>query len=253
LLGVLAAVGLSAAAGALLALPTLRLRGLHLALATLAFAAAMDGIFFDQRFGSGGSLTVDRVHIPGIPTSSDRAFLVLLSVVFAVGMVGLLALRRGRIGRRLLAISDSPQACATLGLNINWTKLVVLAVSAGMAGLGGALLGGEQHSISAMDVTQLSSLSLLLLLLVGGRSSASGALVGAAVYAAFPALAAHFSVLRNVQLIATGGAAILVCRHPEGIVGMVKDQFQLVAKLVNSRDRYASSRAIEEGHAQLIG
>ena len=84
LFGVLAAVGLAAGFGAVVAIPTLRLRGLYLALATLAFAQAMDYIFFSQVFGSyGGGLKVARAHIPGIPTTSDRAFFILAAVVFA--------------------------------------------------------------------------------------------------------------------------------------------------------------------------
>src|SRR5205807_9924795 len=141
LLGVLAAVGLAAAAGALVALVTLRVRGLYLALSTVAFAQAMVYVFFDNNnvFGQGGALEVARVHVPGISLHSDRAFFVACAVVFAAAAVGVLALRRASFGRRLAAMSDSAAACATLGMNIAWTKLAVFTVSAGLAGPAGVL------------------------------------------------------------------------------------------------------------------
>src|SRR5439155_934320 len=143
--GLFAAIGLAGAAGALVAFPTLKLRGLYLALATLAFAQAMDIIFFNQYLGqglSGGSTPVDRVHLPGLSMESDRAFVILLAVAFSVVGVGLIAVRRGRYGRRLASLNDSPAACAALGLNINLTKLVVFAAAAALAGIGGVFFGG---------------------------------------------------------------------------------------------------------------
>ncbi|HET7523393.1 MAG TPA: ABC transporter permease, partial [Acidimicrobiales bacterium] len=113
LLGILAAVGLAAAVGALVALPALRLRGLYLALATLAFAYGMDLAFFNnvRVFGVSLSLEVARPHIPGISFASDRSYLMLLASVFTVLAVAVLAMRRSRFGRRLLAVNDSPAAC----------------------------------------------------------------------------------------------------------------------------------------------
>src|SRR5207244_2940700 len=80
LIGLAAAAVLAGAAGGLVALPTLRLRGLYLALATFAFAQAMDTVFFTNVFGAGGSISVARPHIPGVPRT-DRAYFVLLAVV----------------------------------------------------------------------------------------------------------------------------------------------------------------------------
>src|SRR5439155_12458303 len=122
LLGVLAAVGFGAAAGALVALPALRLRGLYLALATLAFARGMDAAFFNNNhvFGQGGALHIGRIHLPGISLAGDRAFLVFSAVVFAACAVGVVALRRASFGRRLAAMSDSPAACVTLGMSLTW-------------------------------------------------------------------------------------------------------------------------------------
>src|SRR5207248_8894227 len=102
LLGLLGAVGLAGAVGAVAALPALRLRGLYLALATFAFGAAMTPVFFNNNsiFGVGGALSVGRVV-----AHSNRWFVVVIAVVFALASVGVLAVRRSEFGRRLLAMA----------------------------------------------------------------------------------------------------------------------------------------------------
>jgi len=226
-LGVLAAIGLSAAVGALVAMPTLRLRGLYLALATFAFAAIMDSAFFNESLGTGGSLFIRRVRIPGIPTQSDQAFFVLTCVVFVACAIGVLALRRGPFGRRLVAANDSPAACATLGVNINSTKLIAFTISAGMAGLAGVLYGGSPGAVSSADFASLVSLTVLLLARVGGINTATGALLGAATLTAFNVAAPHFPRLGELQYLLTGLAAISVGRDPNGISGRIANMIEL--------------------------
>jgi branched-chain amino acid transport system permease protein len=225
LVGILAAVVLSAAFGAAIALPTLRLRGLYLALATLAFAQAMDYIFFDQVFSAyGAGLQVARIRLPGIPTTSDRAYLIVLAVVFVLAAIGVLAVRRGRYGRKLAALNDSPQACATLGVNISYTKLAVFSASAGLAGLAGALYGGQQHLVTPDDFVLLTSLVILLLLLIGGRNTVTGALLGALFFSvAFPVAQEHLPSLSNIQFLLTGLGAITVGQNPNGIGGQLAE------------------------------
>ena len=220
-LGVVFAVLLAALAGAAVALPTLKLRGLYLALATFAFAKAMDEIFFNKQFGAGGSLDVPRLRIPGIPTESDQAFFMLLAVTFAVCAVGVLAIRRGRYGRQLTALSDSPAACATLGVNTNITKLIVFSVSAGLAGLSGALFGGLRGSVGPNDFVVLASLLLLLTLRIGGVNTVTGALVGAFTVAIFPTLQSHVPQLPQLAYLATGLAAVSLGRDPNGLGGQI--------------------------------
>jgi branched-chain amino acid transport system permease protein len=226
-LGVLAAIGLAAAVGALVALPTLRLRGLYLALATFAFAAIMDSAFFNTSLGTGGSLHIGRVRIPGIPTQSDQAFFVLCCVVFVVAAIGVLALRRGPFGRKLVAANDSPAACATLGVNINSTKLIAFTISAGMAGLAGVLYGGSPGAVNSADFASLVSLTVLLLARVGGINTAMGALLGAATLTAFDVAAPHFPRLGELQYLLTGIAAISVGRDPNGISGRITNVIEL--------------------------
>jgi branched-chain amino acid transport system permease protein len=226
-LGVLAAIGLSAAVGALVALPTLRLRGLYLALATFAFAAIMDSAFFRESLGTGGSLPIGRLRIPGIPTRSDQAFFMVCCVVYVACAIGVLALRRGPFGRKLVAANDSPAACATLGVNINSTKLIAFTISAGMAGVAGVLYGGSPGAVSSADFASLVSLTVLLLARVGGINTATGALLGAATLTAFNVAAPHFPRLGELQYLLTGMAAISVGRDPNGISGRFASLIEL--------------------------
>lgn len=222
LLGLVAAVVACAGVGALLALPTLRLRGLYLALATFSFAAVMDNVGFSKIFGLGGSVTVGRPHIPGIPTQSSSAFFVFCAVVFGAAAVGLLALRRSSFGRRLVAINDSPAACATLGISVNRTKLITFTMSAGIAGLAGALYAGAPGQVSANDFAALVSLVVLLLARVGGINTATGALFGGLVFILFPAVEPHLPAsFGQLQYLLTGLAAVSVGRDPNGAGGRV--------------------------------
>jgi ABC-type branched-subunit amino acid transport system ATPase component/branched-subunit amino acid ABC-type transport system permease component len=218
LLGLLAAAALAAVVGALVALPTLRLRGLYLALATLAFAQAMDTVFFTKVLGSGGSFEVARPHLPFVPRG-DRAYLFELAVAFGLAGAALLAVRRGRLGRRLGAIDDSPAACATLGLSLPATKLLVFAGSAALAGVGGALLVAVPGQGSNNDFLALSSAALLLVARIGGINSVSGAFLGGIFMAGMPALQQEVPQLGEYQLtfLLTGLGAVALARQPEGI------------------------------------
>lgn len=225
-LGLLAAAAVAGAAGVLVALPTLRLKGLYLALATLAFSQAMDGAFFTHAFGSNDSLAVGRVDLPLLDTTSDLGFFRFSCVVFALAAVALLAVRRGSWGRRLTALNDSTAACATLGLDVDRSKLVVFGASAALAGVGGVLYGGSRVAVSSSDFVLLQSLVLLLLLLVGGRDRVVGAFLSAMAFAVlFPELKTRLAELGDVpglselQFLLTGLAVLVVARSPEGLAG----------------------------------
>ncbi|HXY43269.1 MAG TPA: ABC transporter permease [Acidimicrobiales bacterium] len=217
-LGLLAAVALAGAVGAVIALPAIRLQGLYLALATLAFAASMDAGFFEtSHFGGyGGYLAVGRAPVLGLELSSGRAYLLFLLVVYALAAIGVLALRRGRFGRRLVAAHDSAVAASTTGVRVARTRLAVFALSAALAGLGGALLGGVDFIAEPNDYQMLSSLALLLLLTVWGIRSVSGVLVaGLGLYLIPYWLNGNYSWL----YLLTGLGAIGISRQPEGVIG----------------------------------
>ena len=223
ILGLLAAAVLSGVVGAIAALPALRLQGLYLALSTLAFAQGMSTMFFKSKwgFGYGGSLRVGRPELFGLSFRSDKAYFLLICVVFALSGIAVLALRRGRFGRRLVAMKDSPAACATLGLNLTFSKLAVFAISASMAGVAGVFHGGLRSQIGPNDVEMLNSLVLLLLVSVSGINTVSGALAGGLSFGLFPRIQAAVPALRNLTYIGAGLGALGIGRNPNGWTSQV--------------------------------
>lgn len=224
-LGLLAAVAVAVPVGALVALPALRLQGLYLALATLAFAVLMDNVFFIRSdvFGNLGAVGVERLRLGGISFAGERAYFVLLAAVFALVAFGLLALRRGPFGRRLSALRDSPVACTMMGLDTTVTKLQVFALSSGIAAIGGALLAGLRQTATASDYTMFSSLPVVLLAVLGGITAVSGALVGGLVLAGFPVLADNVSWLSSLAILGPGLIGITLARRPDGLVLQASD------------------------------
>ena len=118
-LGLLVAAAVAVPFGVLMALPALRLQGLYLALASMAFAVMAIPLFFAQPeiLGTDGrKLATPRLF--GIDFDDPSNFVVLAAVAFAVVGLFVVWLRRGRFGRRLLALRDSPAASATIGVNL---------------------------------------------------------------------------------------------------------------------------------------
>jgi branched-chain amino acid transport system permease protein len=224
ILGVLAAVGLCAAAGGILALPALRLRGLYMALTTLAFAALMDSIFFiNPSVVTGGSLTVGRPDIFGMRFTTDRSFIVLIAIVLALCLIGVGVLRRGPFGRRLVAMSDSQAACATVGMNITSTKLAVFILSGGLAGLAGALYGGMSRTVSVSQFSFVNSMVLFVAVVLAGVTILSGSVQAGIGLAFAPVIGLHIPSIQGFTYILFGVGIVAVGRNPYGMGRVYSD------------------------------
>jgi branched-chain amino acid transport system permease protein len=149
--------------------------------------------------------------------------MILCCVVFTVAAIAVLAVRRSSFGRKLVAVNDSPAACATLGVNINYTKLVVFTSSAMLCGLACVLIGGVTRQVDALTFPALLSLVALLLARVGGINTATGVLLGAFTFALFPVFVPHLPHFLHNQFLLTGIAAVSVGRDPNGIGGRIAD------------------------------
>ncbi len=249
--GLIAAVVVSGAVGALVALPALRLRGIYLALATLAFSYFVDKVVFQQRaFVAGGSIPVERLHLGPIMFDTNRSYMILLAIMFSLVGAGVVALRLGPFGRRLQAMKDSPAACATLGLNLTRTKMQVFILSAAIAGLGGAMLAGVQQAAQVDDYNALNNLPILLMAVAGGIALVSGALFGGLIYASFSIIVKHtppFDVMgidgkvfvADLLALAPALIGISLGRNPNGAVADIA---------ARSRTAWARWRVERESH-----
>ncbi len=213
--------------GALIALPALRLRGLYLALLTLAFALLMDNLVFGNRrvLGGGTTLFVARPSLFGLHFQSERSLFILLAVVAVIYANVFLSIRRSRFGRMLAAMRDAPNACQTLGMNITAAKLKVFGLSALLAGAAGAFLGGLQARVGQLDFLWFRSLSVFLVATVFGITSISGAFLGAVFFVVLPEILSRGGDPTRVlwlQPLLIALLAVATARRPEGISGQIR-------------------------------
>jgi len=236
-----AAVLVSAAAGALVALPALRLSGVYLALGTAAFAVILDrwiftlpsftvlGVhisLFDQ-----GSLSVVPPRLFGFQVQQGAQLLVFAAVCLALATLGVAALRRGRFGRRLIGLRDSEAAYATLGGNVLLARVAVFALSAGIAGLGGALYGMQSQSITADQFNLVAGLPIFLIAVVGGLGSVgNGLFAGTAYIGPLNALVAVAPWSTNLVAILPGMAGLALGHNPDGVVPGLRTRWVAVAR-----------------------
>jgi branched-chain amino acid transport system permease protein len=254
LVGMVVAAAVAALVGMLVALPAARLQGIYLALGTLAFAILLDSLFFgnDHILGGGKTLAVRRPSFLGVSMTSEKNMFIFSAVVALVMANVVLALRRGTFGRKLAALRDSPIASETQGMNLMKIRLQVFGVSAAVAGVAGVLLGSVQTRVGGMNFVYQNSLLLLLTAAAYGITRVSGAFAGAFFLTVLPSVVTNwlFDVLKSVlpgffdratagpnwiQPVLIGSLAIVMARHPEGIVGMTVNQTRGLWKTVTSR------------------
>ena len=213
--------------GMVIALPAVRLRGIYLALSTLAFAILMDRVVFDNRnvLGGGTTLLVSRPKLLGIDFASERSLFVLLAIVSVVFAHVFLAVRKRRFGRVLTAMRDAPNACQTLGMNVTRAKLQVFFLSAMLAGIAGVFFGELQVRVGELDFLYFRSLTVLLVATIFGIASVSGAFLGALFFVVLPEITRHAdnSGGQAIQPLVIGLLAIATARRPEGVAGRIRE------------------------------
>jgi len=225
--GMLAGGAVAAVIGVLAALPSARLRGLHLALSTFGIALiAREAIIADPRVLGRSGLAVGRPDILGLSTSGDAAFAVWCAVVFSVLALLVVVVRRSWFGRQLTAIRDSELAAATLGMHVRLTKVLVFAFAAFIAGCAGALFGGMSASIDQPQFEPVNSLVIVLFAFVGGITTVSGAGIAGLLFASLVYAESTYPGLSGVVFLVIAAAAISLGRQPDGIAGIALSLFR---------------------------
>jgi branched-chain amino acid transport system permease protein len=241
LYGLVLAAAIAGLVGALVAVPVLRLTGLYLALSTLAFGVLMDKLVFqaDFAFGFNGTLPAERLSVLGHSFESLGSYVLVMSAFFVLMAVGLLVLRRGVLGRVLIAMRDSPAACGTLGLDMRWFRVALFGLSAAMAGLAGALFAGLRGTIGAADFQLFNSLPLLLLAVVCGVTSVTGAALGGIGLMLLPVLQSYRPELAGVVFAVLGFGAVALGRDPNGLANQLFRLGHLLDRRFGDRVRAA--------------
>jgi branched-chain amino acid transport system permease protein len=221
LFGLLVGAVTAAAVGAAVAIPVLRLTGLYLALGTLAFAQLMDKLVFQSKwaFQYNNALNAERLSVFGHRINDTGGYVVMMFVFFVLIALVVIAIRRGRLGRMLIAMRDSQAACGTLGLDLRWMRVGLFAASAGIAGLAGGLFAGLRGTIGPEDFIYFRSLLILLMAVVWGISTVSGALAGGVF---LMLLLNGSSDSQGLLFLILGVGAIIVARgEPNGLVSLI--------------------------------
>lgn len=208
-------------AGVVVGAPALRLKGLFLAITTLAFAIAASSWLFPSETlrGPSSSLTVPRAELFGISLAPQRRYYFLCLVVLVVVALAVSHLRTTGFGRAIVAVRDNEERSASLTLSPAFVKLATFGLSAAVAALGGALLAGLRVSFGAGAFGPELSLQMVSLVIIGGLGSVAGAVIGAVYVVGLPAL---FGDTPEVALMTSGvGLLLLLLYLPGGLVSLL--------------------------------
>ena len=148
--------------GALIAIPAIRLSGLFLALATLGFGIMVERLFYPRNFMFTTFAEGRRIPRPSWGSSDEGYYYVVLAFVVVAAVI-IAMIHRGRLGRILLGLGDSPLAVSTLGLSTNMTRVIVFCIAAFFSAVAGILYGGLVNFATASDRYFQSFTSLILL------------------------------------------------------------------------------------------
>ena len=242
-IGMIAGTVAAAVFGAILAAPSLRLKGPYLAMVTVAFGWVVWKILLEWVEVTGGELgitAIPKANVgPLVLTTSYFYYFALAAVVLA--MLFQRNLIRSAYGRRLLAVRHSEIAAASVGINVYGVKVKVFVISAALAGVGGALFAHQQNFINPDNFQFFSSVFFLLAVLFGGAGTLIGPVIGAAVLTLLPELLHGFDRIRLIVY----GVFILATLYfqPNGVAGFLR--LRVTTLPTRHREETAAPPAIE--------
>ncbi|WP_146607845.1 branched-chain amino acid ABC transporter permease, partial [Spongiactinospora gelatinilytica] len=200
--------------GLLIGLPALRLRGVHLAITTLGFAATVDIVM-----AAGSFPGVSQGIVVGRPAGlgSERQYFLFCCGVFALVAVALAVVRRTRLGASWRALRESERATAAAGTSVPGAKLSAFAVSAFIAGLSGALLAGQLAMVVSRNFDPGQSLVAYAVAIMAGAHHAEGALIGGALGVLVAELLRRFGVPQQWANVVFAVGAVQAMTQGSGI------------------------------------
>jgi len=248
LLGAVVGGLLAAVVGTIVAIVAVRVSGLLLALVTLTFALYCDQTLFGYSWTGGGltGVTVPRPVLGSINFGSDRSFLVLCFVALTLISVLVLLVQRGTVGRYLAAMRGSPVAAASLGISLRTARLTVFAMSAGIAGFGGALYGSVVQHVSADLFVYEFSLVYVVAVITTGSRTVEGAVQAGIGFSVIQLLLTLYLPTRfaGIEPILFAFGALTYAAHPEGIIEYQKSRWMVrVSKLFSAYDARRARKA----------
>ena len=212
-----ASIAVTAAFGALLALPALRVTGPYLAMVTLAFGTIIQILINEMTFLTEGPLgiTIPKPSLFG-EKLTEHGFYWLTFGLMVVSLVVVDRILRSQLGRAFEALRGSPVASDCMGVSVYRYKVYAFVISAGFAGLAGCLYAYSEQYISPNTYNFELTVLFLLAVIMGGRKTRSGALLGAAIIVILPKL------LDDLEMFRIVAASLAVLMLVGGIVGVAR-------------------------------
>ncbi|MEJ8824209.1 branched-chain amino acid ABC transporter ATP-binding protein/permease [Variovorax humicola] len=201
MVSLLAAVGVTAIFGAILALPALRVTGPYLAMVTLAFGTIIQILINEMSFITEGPMGIKLQKPPLFGHKLDeREFFWLVAVLLVVSLVIVHRVLRSHLGRAFEALRGSPVASDCMGVSVYRYKVYAFVISAGFAGMAGSLYAYSEQYISPNSYNFELTVLFLLAVIMGGRKSRIGSLIGAAIIVLLPKLLDDVVLFRYVSV-----------------------------------------------------
>jgi ABC-type branched-subunit amino acid transport system ATPase component/ABC-type branched-subunit amino acid transport system permease subunit len=213
---IVAAVLVTALAGAILALPALRVTGPYLAMVTLAFGSIIQILINESEYTAGAmGIKLAKPSLFGL-VLDERGYYWLVAVLLVASLVVMDRILKSHLGRAFEALRGSPVASDCMGVSVYRYKVYAFVISAGMAGLAGSLYAYSEQYISPNTYNFELTVLFLLAIIMGGRKTRSGALLGAAIVVMLPKLLDDIDLFREVAValavVVAIGAAVFVAR-----------------------------------------
>ena len=261
LLALIIGVGLAILISVLLSVPTLKVSGDYLVLATLGFQIMITVLFSNLGFltgGPGGLIGIPRPEIFGFQFTSYRLLVLLVAVFAAICIYLVQRSVKSPFGLILESIKEDETASSALGKNTVRLKIEVFAFTAGLAAVAGGLYAGYLQFISPVDFDVHKSISVLSLTVIGGIQTFWGPIVGAAFVVGLPAIFSFIDIPVSVSslisgLLYSGLVIVFLLFRPRGILGKKRSAKYKSGMTNNAETRLDNLKVNSEGLIAAAG
>jgi len=212
-----AAILVAAAFGAILALPALRVTGPYLAMVTLAFGTIIQILINEMTFLTEGPMGI-RIAKPSIAgyVLDKQQYFWLVAILLVLSLIVVHRILKSHLGRSFEALRDSPIASDCMGVSVYRYKVIAFVISAGFAGLAGGLYAYSEQYISPNTYNFELTILFLLAIIMGGRKTRTGAILGASIIVLLPKMLDDIGTFRviasTVAIVIAVGAAIAISK-----------------------------------------
>lgn len=221
-----ASIASAAVFGAILALPALRVTGPYLAMVTLAFGTIIQILINEMTFLTEGPMGI-KIAKPVIlgQKLSEVSYYYMVAVLMVLALVIVHRVLKSNLGRAFEALRDSPIASDCMGVSVYRYKVYAFIISAGFAGLAGSLYAYSEEYISPNTYNFELTILFLLAVIMGGRKTRSGSLIGALIVVMLPSLLADIELFRQIAVAAAVlgvlGSALMLAKKRSTLRGVM--------------------------------